>query len=144
MRLACLAMPKAPKPVDALLAQLREALKAELREEVRAELIAELSGSKSARRPIKKTSGPKPKAAAPSNAALKVKKGVRRTEEDVAAAADVLLAWFKANPGSRIDQASVALKTAVKDLQLPLSKLKEGKKVKTAGKLRGTTYSVKG
>ncbi len=142
-------MPNAPKQVDSLLDLLRETLRAELREEVRAELIAELAGGKSAGKtaPSKaaKKPGLKPKAAPPaSNAALKVKAGVRRTEEDVAAAANVLLAWFKANPGSRIDQASAALKTPVKDLQLPLSKLKQGKKVKAAGKLRGTTYTVRG
>jgi len=135
------------KPVDSLLAELRETLKEELRAEVRAELIRELQGGKPLSKPALSKApakpGPKPKAAPGSNAALKVKKGVRRTEEDVAAAADVLFAWFRVNPGSRIEQASKALGVPVKDLQLPLSKLKEGKRVKSAGKLRGTTYTAK-
>ncbi len=143
-------VPGMTKPVDALLAELREALKEELRAEVRAELIAELQGGKSPSKAVavKRASakpGPKPKTAATaSSAALKVKKGVRRSEDDVKQAARVLEIWFRSHPGSRIDQAAADLQVPVKDLQLPVQYMLKAKTLTKKGKLRGTTYSAKG
>jgi hypothetical protein len=129
--------------IEAILNQLKEALREELRGEVRQEIIAELSGGKTSKavKPISKP-GPKPKAASP--AALKVKKGVKRTAEDIEQAGRVISLWLRSNPGSRVDQMSKALQVPVKDLQLPLSVLVGSKKVKKAGKLRGTTYALRG
>lgn len=133
--------------IESLLDQLREALKEELRAEVRAEIISELSGSIGKAPKAKAKPGPKPKAspsATPKSATLKVKAGVRRTQEDIEQAAHVVSIWFKSNPGSRIDQAAAALKVPVKDLQRPVQWLLENKKLTKKGKLRGTKYTVKG
>ena len=134
---------------DQLLSQLREAIKAEVREEVRLELIAELGGART--QPTKKAKGkPGPKPKPPKSTGpdgsevLKVRKGVRRTAEDLEQAAKVLKLWFSKNPGSRVDQASAALGVPVKDLQRPVQFLLEGKQLAKKGKLRGTTYTVKG
>ena len=140
-----------PTPVDALLDQLRQTLKEELREEVRAELIAELAGGKTANpgtaKPAPKgKTGPKPKTGTPKTdpaSALVVRPGQRRTESEVAEAAGEISAHLRKNPGSRVDQIASALGVPVKDLQLPIAWLLKHKKVKKAGKLRGTTYTAK-
>lgn len=129
------------------MAQLREQLKAELRDEVRAELIAELGGA----RPQPAPTAPKKTYRTdgltrinPLVGSLKVAEGKCRTAADVDQAAKHLLSWFAKNPGSRIDEAAESLGVTVKDLSLPLTRLKEMKKLTKNGKLRGTTYSVKG
>lgn len=140
--------------VDEILNQLREALKEELRAEVRAEIIAELGGKATPVKPAKsapslsQTASKLRKTATSLKQAvttsLKVKKGQRRSEEDVAAAADTLLTWFKLHPESSIAAASSDLKVPAKDLDLPLAKLLDDKKLKKQGERRWTTYTAKG
>jgi hypothetical protein len=139
--------------IEQILNTLREALTEELRAEVRAEIIAELGGGQKKVTAPKKP-GPKKEPALPDNIqrfgernakrVLTVKAGQRRTEEDIAQAAKVVSIWFQKNPGSRVDQASAALGVPVKDLQRPIQFLLENKKLAKKGKLRGTTYQVRG
>ena len=90
--------------------------------------------------------GPKPKAAAPTapKAALKVKTGQRRSQDDIATAAGDITRHLRANGAARVDQMAAALAVAVKDLQLPIAWLLKHKKLTKKGKLRGTTYTAKG
>jgi hypothetical protein len=141
-------MAQTPKPlyqadVDGIVERLKAEIAIELRPIIRAELIAELQGGGIVA--TKKKPGPKPKGATVSAkvAPLKVKKGVRRSAEDVADAARVLGIWLNSNPGSRIDQAAAALQVPVKDLQLPVKFLLKSKKLAKKGKLRGTTYTMR-
>lgn len=141
-------LPGMADQIQEILSSLTAAIKEQVRAEVRAELIAELGGGKPAA-PRGKP-GPKPKAIKArqpeGSEVLRVKKGARRTPEEVEQAANVIRQWFKANPESRIDQASAALGVPVKDLQRPVQLLLEQKKLATVRgtKLRGTKYTVKG
>jgi hypothetical protein len=88
----------------------------------------------------------KPAAAAVSSgAAIKpVRKGKRRTAEDVAAMGATLVDYVKANPGQRADQIAAALRTDPDTIRLPMQALLSARKVKTQGQRRGTKYFVAG
>ncbi len=70
----------------------------------------------------------------------KIRKGGRRSSQDVEAMAGDIHAFVQANPGlGAIDIAS-ALGVTSKDLALPIKKLHSENKVRTEGRRRGTRY----
>ncbi|MDZ4773760.1 MAG: hypothetical protein SGI72_11575 [Planctomycetota bacterium] len=73
-----------------------------------------------------------------------VRKGKRRSQEDVAAMGQTLTDYIKANPGQRADQIATALRTEPSTMRLPMLALLASKKVKTQGVRRGTKYYVAG
>jgi hypothetical protein len=114
------------------------------------QVLASLGGSAA---PARRGRGPgrpkgstnKPAAAANSGAAIKpVRKGKRRSAEDVEAMGGTLLDYVKANPGQRADEIAKALRTDVGTMRLPMQALLAAKKVKTQGQRRGTKYFVAG
>jgi hypothetical protein len=139
--------------VQEILAALTAAIKEQVRAEVRAELIAELGGART--QTAKAKPGPKPKLGSATEKAggipitkqeladLKVRAGVRRSQEQVESAGRVALIWLQSNPGSRVDQMAESLGVPVKDLQRPIAHLLEIKAITKKGKLRGTTYTAK-
>lgn len=82
--------------------------------------------------------------AAGSATIVKVRKGRRRSAEDVGAMGDTLLAHVKANPGQRGEQIAAALKSDVGTIRLPMKALIAAKKVTTRGQRRGMTYFAAG
>jgi hypothetical protein len=68
------------------------------------------------------------------------RKGGKRTPEDVAKAAELVLGYVKTNAGQRLEQMARGLKMSTKDLKLPVAKLMEAKKLSTKGQKRGTRY----
>lgn len=73
-----------------------------------------------------------------------VRKGKRRSAEDVAAMGVALVDYIKANPGQRSEQIAAALKTDADTMRLPMQALLSAKKIKTQGERRGTKYFVAG
>lgn len=72
-------------------------------------------------------------------------RGVRgkRTSNQVDEAATRVLAQVRSNPGQRLEEIGVAMKTPTKILKLPISKLLAAKKLKTKGQKRGTKYFLR-
>ncbi len=68
------------------------------------------------------------------------KKGEKRTQAQLAAVKNALLAWIEKHPGQRIEQIGKGLSIPTKDLKRPASQLIDGKKVKTTGQKRATKY----
>ena len=75
---------------------------------------------------------------------VKVRKGRRRSAEDVGAMGDTLLAHVKANPGQRGEQIAAALKSDVGTIRLPMKALIAAKKITTRGQRRGMQYFAAG
>lgn len=71
---------------------------------------------------------------------MRMKKGGKRSSEDLEAMSAKLLAHVKAHPNQRGEQIAAALKTDVGTMRLPMQKLMAAKKIKTKGQRRGTTY----
>jgi hypothetical protein len=65
---------------------------------------------------------------------------VKRTPEDISKIADKIEAYVRDNPGTRIDAVAKAIKKNTKELQLPVRKLIEEKRVRTEGQKRATEY----
>ena len=85
-----------------------------------------------------------PVASASGAKIVKVRKGRRRTAEDVGAMGDTLLAHVKANPGQRGEQIAAALKSDVGTIRLPMKALIASKKITTRGQRRGMQYFAAG
>ena len=69
---------------------------------------------------------------------------VRRWGADVAATAQKMLAYVKANDGKRLDEIAKALGTSTADLTNPSHLLLASKAVKRSGQRRGTKYHLAG
>ena len=94
--------------------------------------------------PAKRGPGRLPKAAAFAAPGPKRKgKQAKRTPEDVAKMGEVVVAYVAKNPGQSVEQIKKALGVEKKDLQLPIIRLIDAKKLKTTGQKRGTKYFVK-
>jgi len=93
--------------------------------------------------PAKRGPGRPPKAAASAAPAPRKGKRGKRTPEDVAKMGEVGVAYGAKNPGQSVEQIKKALGVEKKDLQLPIIRLIEAKKLKTTGQRRGTKYFVK-
>lgn len=118
------------------------------------QVLATLGGSVAMSAPAKRGRGrPKgstnaPKAAAPAAAAKAgikpIRKGARRSAEDVAAMGDALVAHVKANPGQRGEQIAAAMRSDVNTIRLPMKALIAAKKITTRGQRRGMQYFAAG
>jgi hypothetical protein len=67
----------------------------------------------------------------------------KRTGAQVEATASALLKYIEKHPGARMEQISAGMKMASKDLNLPLRKLKDERRLKTKGQKRATEYYAK-
>jgi hypothetical protein len=92
----------------------------------------------------KPTAAPVAAPAAASSVIKPVRKGKRRTAEDVAAMGAALINHVKSNPGQRAEQIAAALRTDPDTIRLPMQALLASRKVKTQGERRGTKYFVAG
>jgi len=68
----------------------------------------------------------------------------RRSDADMAAWGEKLLAHVKAHPGQRGEQIAAALKTDVGTMRGPMKALIAAKRVSTKGQRRGMTYFAGG
>ena len=96
-------------------------------------------------RPKGSTNAPKATAPAATKTGIKpIRKGTRRSAEDVKAMGEALIAHVKANPGHRGEQIAAALRTDVNTIRLPMQALSAAKKITTRGQRRGMQYFVPG
>ena len=89
------------------------------------------NGRRVARRAATKPAAPKGKRA-------------KRTSEDVAEFGAKILAFVKSNAGCSAEQIQAGLGLSKKDVQLPIIRLREERKLKTTGQKRGTKYFAGG
>lgn len=73
-----------------------------------------------------------------------VRKGKRRSAEDLERMGRTLLDHIRAHPGQRAEQIGAALRTDADTLRLPLQTLLGARKLKTVGQRRGTKYFIAG
>ncbi|HEV8244453.1 MAG TPA: hypothetical protein VGP93_01665 [Polyangiaceae bacterium] len=133
--------------IQSFAAQLEAAAKKAALEQVLATLGGSMPATKRGRGPgrPKGSTNKLAAAVAPSaTAIMPVRKGKRRTAEDVEAMGTTLVDYVKANPGQRADEIAKALRTDVGTMRLPMQALLAAKKVKTQGQRRGTKYFVAG
>lgn len=69
-------------------------------------------------------------------------KGTKRTQADIDALAQRVVAFVKMNAGLRIEQINKELGTTTKDLALPIRKLVGEGYLASKGQKRSTTYTV--
>jgi hypothetical protein len=67
----------------------------------------------------------------------------KRTTEDVAKMGEVVVAYVAKNPGQSLEQIKKVLDVEKKDLQLPIIRMIDAKKLRTTGERRGTRYFVR-
>ncbi len=126
--------------VDAVIQEFSTKLQAAIREEFAAEVTAAIQmalGSASERR----TAGVRTARTGSSKRKTK-RNGGPRTPEQVAQYCEDLLAYISNNPGVRSEQIAEATKVTTGELALPLKRLVAEKRLKSAGKARGTVYTV--
>lgn len=136
--------------IQALVADFATKLEAIARRSALEQVLATLSGQVSApkKRGPGRPKGSGAKSAGPAPAAKPaikpIRKGTRRSAEDVQAMGESLLAHVKANPGQRGEQIAAAMKSDVGTIRLPMKALIAAKKITTRGQRRGMTYYVAG
>ena len=67
-------------------------------------------------------------------------KRIRRSADDIAKVSERVLAYVKANPGTRMEAIAKALRKDTKDLRRSVQDLLAAKKLRTKGQKRGTEY----
>jgi hypothetical protein len=72
-----------------------------------------------------------------------VAKGQKRAPEAIDKLTAELLAHIKKNPGQRIEVIAKGMGVLTKDLNLPVKRLLETRKVRAKGQKRATTYTAK-
>ncbi len=84
------------------------------------------------------------KSGAPSPIVAPKRRGkpAKRTPEDVAKMGEAVVAYVAKNPGQSVEQIGKALGAKTKELALPIIRMIEAKRLKTAGERRGTRYFV--
>ncbi|MCC7172803.1 MAG: hypothetical protein IT459_20310 [Planctomycetes bacterium] len=124
--------------IDAFLTEIESLTRQAALDAVRAALSGNAStpapranGRRVARRAATKPAAPKGKRA-------------KRTTEDVAEFGAKILAFVKSNPGCSSEQIQAGLGLSKKDIQLPIIRLREEKRLKTTGQKRGTKYYAGG
>jgi hypothetical protein len=107
---------------------------------------AKAPAPKASEAPAPKASAPaaSAEAKAPASALPRVKKGTRRSAEDVAAAARAIKGHLAANPGQGVEAIAKALGVPSKDLALPIANLLGARSIRKEGEKRGTRYFVTG
>ena len=68
----------------------------------------------------------------------------RRSQEDVAALGETVLAHVRSNPGQRLEELGRELGMPTKELKRPIANLMEAGKLRTEGQKRGTMYFAGG
>ena len=71
---------------------------------------------------------------------LRVKKGGKRTPEELEILTARLLRHIQGNPGQRMEQLAVGLSLPSKELTLPIKKLLQENRLRTKGQKRATAY----
>jgi hypothetical protein len=71
---------------------------------------------------------------------LRVKKGGKRTPEELETLTARLLRHIQGNPGQRMEQLAVGLSLPSKELTLPIKKLLQENRLRTKGQKRATAY----
>lgn len=76
-----------------------------------------------------------------ATAAIRGRKGGKRTAEEIAEMADAFLAYVTAHPGQRMEHIAKELGLATPELTLPVRKLLADGKLRVEGQKRATQYS---
>ena len=141
--------PEIQSLIQSFATQLEAAARRAALEQVMATLggVAPAAPGKRRGRPkgSKNVKSPAAPATATASPKLKpVRKGKRRTAEDVEAMGATLVEYVKTHPGQLGEEIAKALGTDVGTMRLPMQALMKAKKVKTQGQRRGTRYYVAG
>jgi hypothetical protein len=73
---------------------------------------------------------------------LRPRRGGKRSPDEIAAAADVLLQYIRENPGQRMETIAAAMGSSTRELALPIKRLLQGRKIQVQGQKRATSYSA--
>jgi hypothetical protein len=130
--------------VSAALDELRAALLEELLGTISTTLGSTLGGEGLAPSPGAKRGPGRPRATAPTAAASRPRaKGAKRTQAEIEAQANTVLAFVKKNPGARAEHISKGTGVVSKDLALVITKLLDDKSIGKKGQRRATSYTAK-
>ena len=125
-------------------AELQQLIGAAVRAHVEAALGNFGASAKAAPAKVARAAAPAPAAKAAKVVAPKVvksrKKGAKRTAAEVARTEKDLLEYVTVKPGQRMEEISVALSTATKDLSRPLQKLLDTGALRREGVKRASRY----
>ncbi len=125
-------------------AELQQLIGAAVRAHVEAALGNFGASTKAAPAKAAKAAAPAPAAKAAKTAAPKVvksrRKGAKRTAAELARTEKDLLEYVTTKPGQRMEEISVALSTATKDLSRPLQKLLDAGALRREGVKRASRY----
>jgi hypothetical protein len=83
------------------------------------------------------------KRASQAAAAVRAKKGGRRTDAELETLTASLLRYIEKHPGSRMEQIAKGMNVPSKELNLPLAKLRAERSLKVKGQKRATAYFAK-
>jgi hypothetical protein len=73
-----------------------------------------------------------------------MRRGGKRSTEEVGAMAEQIAAFVRSNPGARLEAIAAGLGTPSKELKLPVIKLLSSKTLRKTGAKRGTQYFAGG
>ncbi len=119
--------------IDSFLAELSTLVKSAAIDSVRAAL-GEGNGVAAPRR------GPGRPAMAAGSSATPVRRGGKRSSEDVQKTGEALLAYVQANPGQGVEGIAKGMGVSSKELKLPVIKLIDAGSLRSEGQRRGTNY----
>jgi hypothetical protein len=71
---------------------------------------------------------------------LRSRKGGKRSPDEIAATADRLLQYIRANPGQRMESIATAMSSSTRELALPIKRLLRGRQIQVQGQKRATSY----
>ncbi len=137
--------------IDALTAKFAADIEAVVRKEMMASLQQAMSSWSGGGAPAKGAPAAKAEATTPQKAAggtAKKKaaakgKRIRRSPEQIKAAADKIHAYVRQNPNSNAEKIKKALGIAANEWSLPVGELLAGGRLLAKGEKRSTTYTAK-
>lgn len=71
---------------------------------------------------------------------LRPRRGGKRSPDEIAATADVLLQYIRENPGQRMESIATAMSSSTRELALPIKRLLRGRRIQVQGQKRATSY----
>ena len=105
-------------------------------------LVPTASAAPRSARRARTRSATRAKPSAPERALSRTRrrKGAKRDPKVVEVLTARAAAWIKSNPGKRMEELGVGLKTRTSELTVPVATLRAAKRIKKSGQARGTKY----
>lgn len=128
----------ASSKIDQLIQDFATDLRAAIAEEAAA-AFAEIAGAGARTIFRPRTPGRPAKATSPGKGGERV----RRSADDIAQQAALILGYIKKNPGHRAEQIGSAVGFSTREMMVPIAKLLEEKKLGKKGVKRATSYTAK-